>query len=308
MALSCPAIAQKADLTSHKEMMQWLASLEAIDATSGYGRLKVQTIGQSVKGKDIPLVTVSDPSVSTEMTKKLFVICRQHGNEPASTEAMLNVIENLVLDNDKSSAELLSKVIIYVVPMMNPDGADLNQRRNANGADLNRDWLNLWQPETLCVRKAIDSISPDVILDQHELSPGNTKSDFVETAGPSCGASPDLAAESETMMSLVIGMLRTHDMEVKSYQIADDHPARLAHRYFPIHGETKTLLFESRQAGTRQYQLTYRMNLHIVGTMTIVKYLAGQSDDLRRRIAEYDHRRWVELASRGKKPAQKKKR
>lgn len=208
MAVSCTAIAQKADLTSHKEMMQWLASLEAIDTTSGLGRLKVETIGRSVQGRDIPLVEVSDPNAPTDTTKKLFVICRQHGNEPASTEAMLNVIEGLVLDNDANAGNILSKVSFYIVPMMNPDGADLYQRRNVNGADLNRDWLNLWQPETLSVRRAIDSIGPDVIIDEHELSPGNTKSDYVETAGPESGASAEVAAESETMMRLVIGMLR----------------------------------------------------------------------------------------------------
>ena len=307
LAIGSIAVAQKADLTSHKEMMQWLASLQAIDATSGLGRLKVQTIGRSVKGKDIPMVEVSEPTVPVEMTKKLFVICRQHGNESASTEAMLSMIEGLVLDHDESARDLLSKVTFYIVPMMNPDGADGFQRRNANGADLNRDWLNLWQPETLSVRRAIDSISPDVILDEHELSPGNRKSDFVETAGPESGASPEVADESQTMMNLVIGMLRTHDMEVKSYQIEDQHPARLAHRYFPIHGNTKTLLFETRQAGARKYQLRYRMNLHIIGTMTIAKYLAGQSDELYQRIAQYDQQKWVELASRGKKPVKKKR-
>ncbi|HET6453057.1 MAG TPA: M14 family zinc carboxypeptidase [Armatimonadota bacterium] len=308
LAMSTIAMAQKAELTSHSAMTKWLATLEAIDATSGYGRMQVRTIGQSVKGKDIPLVTVSNPTVPPETTKKLFIICRQHGNEPASTEAMLSMLENLVLDNDKNAGEILSKVSFYIVPMMNPDGADLNQRRNANGADLNRDWLNLWQPETLCVRKAIDSISPDVIIDEHELSPGNNRSDFLETAGPDSGASPEVAAKSEKMLNLVIGMLRTHDMTVKSYQIEDQHPARLAHRYFPIHGGTNTLLFESRQAGARQYQLKYRMNLHIIGTMTIAKYLAGQGDQLYERIAEYDQRKWVELASRGKKkPVQKKR-
>jgi len=306
--MSTIAMAQKAELTSHSAMTKWLATLEAIDATSGYGRMQVRTIGQSVKGKDIPLVTVSNPTVPPETTKKLFIICRQHGNEPASTEAMLSMLENLVLDNDKNAGEILSKVSFYIVPMMNPDGADLYQRRNANGADLNRDWLNLWQPETLCVRKAIDSISPDVIIDEHELSPGNNRSDFLETAGPDSGASPEVAAKSEKMLNLVIGMLRTHDMTVKSYQIEDQHPARLAHRYFPIHGGTNTLLFESRQAGARQYQLKYRMNLHIIGTMTIAKYLAGQGDQLYERIAEYDQRKWVELASRGKKkPVQKKR-
>ena len=308
LAIGSIANAQKANLTSHAEMMKWLVALEAIDATSGYGRLKVQTIGQSVKGKDIPLVVVSDPGIPSERTKKLFVICRQHGDEPASTEAMLNMIEDLVLDNDKNAGDLLSKVSFYIVPMMNPDGADSYVRRNANRADLNRDWLNLSQPETICVRQAINSAGPDVIIDEHELSPGNSRSDFIETAGPQCGASAEVATESETMLKLLVGMLRTHDMEVKSYQIEDHNPARLAHRYFPIHGDTKTFLFETRQAGARQYQLQYRMELHVIGTMTIAKYLAGQSDELYQRIAECDQRKWTELASRGKKkPVQKKR-
>jgi len=50
------------------------------------------------------------------------------------------------------------------------------------------------------------------------------------------------------------------------------------------------------------------MSLHIIGTMTVAKYLAGKSDELYQRIAEYDKRKYVELASRGKKkPVQKKR-
>ena len=96
------------------------------------------------------------------------------------------------------------------------------------------------------------------------------------------------------------------DMTVKRSQIEDQHPARLAHRYFPIYGSTATILFETRQAGARQYQLSYRMNLHITGTMTVAKYLAGQGDELRDRIARHDAQRWMELASRGKKAPAKR--
>jgi hypothetical protein len=64
----------------------------------------------------------------------------------------------------------------------------------------------------------------------------------------------------------------------------------------------KTFLFETRQAGVRQYQLQYRVKLHIVGTMTVAKYLAGREDELKTRIAEYDQQRWTLLASR-KRPS-----
>jgi len=105
------------------------------------------------------------------------------------------------------------------------------------------------------------------------------------------------------LQHLVIGMLRTHDIGVVSYQIDDKHPARLAHRYFPIHGSTKTLLFETRQSGARRYRLQYRMKLHIVGAMTIAKYLAGRGDELKQRIVKHNEwRKSVQLASRKKRP------
>lgn len=300
------AHADKAKLTTHKEMMTRLVSLEAVDATLGYGRLRVMSIGKSVKGKDIPLVVVSDPNVPVEMTKRLFIVCRQHGDEPAPTEAMLSLIEDLAFTSDENAADVLSKVSFFIVPMMNPDGADRYQRRNANRADLNRDWIKLSQPETRYVRAMIDAVSPDVVIDEHELSPRNPRGDYVETAGPTCGAPPEVVQESTRMRRLVVGMLRTHDLQVKSYEIDDQHPARLAHRYFPVHGSTNTLLLETRQSGLRQYQLQYRVKLHIVGTMTVAKYLAGQGGQLEQRIAEYDARRkWVQLASRGKKAAAK---
>ena len=296
------ACAEKAKLTTHNEMLARLASLETADTLSGCNRLNVRIIGMSVKGKDIPLVTICDPDIPMESTRRLFVICRQHGDEPASTEAMLKLIEDLVKSDDEATADLLKKVSFYIVPMMNPDGADSYVRRNANKADLNRDWLTLSQPETICVRAAIESVIPDVLIDEHELSPTNRDNDFVETAGLASGASAELVAESKQLLDLVAGMLRTNGMaNVEFCQVDDQHPARLAHRYFPVYGGTKTFLFETRQAGARQYRLQYRMGLHIVGTMTIAKYLAGQGDELLQRIAEHDaQRRWVQLASRGR--------
>ncbi len=110
------------------------------------------------------------------------------------------------------------------------------------------------------------------------------------------------------IQNLVIGLLRTHDMEVRNLQITDQKPARLAHRYFPTREGAKAFLFESRQSGARAYYLDYRMRLHVVGTMTIAKYLADRGDELRQRIVEWrNSRKWMQLASRGKKPSKSAK-
>lgn len=268
-------------------MVNRLTALSAIDASAGSHRLKVTEIGKSVRGKSILMAEVCDPASDPSSMKKLFVICRQHGDEPATTEAMLNLISILVKAQDPATKDLLSKVSLYIVPMVNPDGADAFTRRNANRADLNRDWLKLLQPETNAVRAAIDEVNPDVILDEHELSPGNMHNDYVETSGPSCGAPEDIVQQSQYLQNMVIGMLAVHSMPVTCYKITDQCPARLAHRYFAIYGHKICILLETRQSGARNHHLDYRMNYHIIGTMTVAKYLAGYEDELIARIAQH---------------------
>lgn len=290
------------DLTSYGEMMTLLASMEAVDDSVGHGRMSVVSVGRSVQGREIPMVTVAGSGVRLEDTRRMFIICRQHGDEPATTEAMLKLITDLVFSESEQDTDLLDKVSFFVVPMVNPDGAERNQRRNAKGADLNRDWLARSQPEIRAVSAAIDSVDPEVIVDAHELSPSNRGSDYLQCAGPASGAPQSVAQESLRIQSLIVGMLNTHDMQVGSYQIHDQSPARLAHRFFPIHEGTKTFLFETRQAGSRSDQLDYRMGLHLVGAMTIAKYLAGQEEQIALRIADWKRDQQRMLASRKKQP------
>lgn len=48
---------------------------------------------------------------------------------------------------------------MIVFPLINPDGVDMgNWRHNANGADLNRDWVDFKQPETQMVRDYVTNI------------------------------------------------------------------------------------------------------------------------------------------------------
>jgi hypothetical protein len=302
--LLLPTEASNLKFTSHREMMVRLATLDAVDDLSLRDRLSVITIGKSVRGRDIPLVVLCNPSVSMDSTKKLFVICRQHGDEPAPTEAVLKLIEDLVLTESEDISDLLAKVSFFIVPMMNPDGADAFKRLNSNNVDLNRDWLSLSQPETKCVHAIINAVAPDVVIDAHELSPTNKGSDFVETVGLDSQASREVVLECLKLQELVRGILQTHNIYVRSYIAKSQYPPRLAHKYFPVHGATVSLLFESRQAGIRRYQLDYRKSLHITGIMTVAKYLAGRESELRQRIAEYDSRKkLVYLASRKSKRA-----
>lgn len=154
-------------LLTHAEVVERLASLEAAGA-------RVEPIGQSVEGRAMHLVTVGHGDF------ELWLAARHHGNEPTSTEAVLNVIDYLLGRKEPGEgalpvtrelwahrAELLGRVTFVVVPMANPDGADAYRRTNANGQDLNRDYLLFTEPESRNVRDAFWRAWPDAGLDLH---------------------------------------------------------------------------------------------------------------------------------------------
>jgi hypothetical protein len=131
-------------------------------------------LGKSGGGqKDLWLVRVADPDVDPAQTTRLLVLCRQHGDEPASTEAVLRLIHQIARGGDPALANALPKVTLYLVPMLNPDGADANTRANGAGADLNRDWGVFSQPETRLVARAAGWIQPHFVLDAHNWDGGD---------------------------------------------------------------------------------------------------------------------------------------
>jgi len=130
--------------------------------------LRVSSLGKSAGGKkDLWLVRVADPAQNPARNFRLLVLCRQHGDEPASTEAALSMIHRVASGSDPLLRRSLDHVALYMVPMVNPDGAEVNARSNAAGADLNRDWGIFHQPETRAVANAAKLLHPNIVIDAH---------------------------------------------------------------------------------------------------------------------------------------------
>ncbi len=130
--------------------------------------VRVASLGQSAGGtRRIWLVRIADPKTSPAHTQRLLILCRQHGDEPASTEALLRLIHGIASGGDPALRSELAHVTLYVVPMVNPDGAGAGTRRNAADADLNRDWGRWTQPETRAVAAAAKTIRPSLVVDAH---------------------------------------------------------------------------------------------------------------------------------------------
>ena len=161
--LLLPAHAARPAVTSYPAMT---ARLKADAARSPL--LRLVSIGKSAHGRrDLWLVRAQAPGIDAAHTTRIFFLCRQHGDEPASTEAILGLIDRLASGGDLPLRAALSHTTFYFVPMANPDGAAAGTRLNGVGADLNRDWGPFQQPETRALAEAVRRISPALVVDAH---------------------------------------------------------------------------------------------------------------------------------------------
>ncbi len=159
-----PAFKKKKGFTKYNEMMSFLDSLQNQNETF----VQIKFIGNSQKGKKIPLVTINKNPSKDKI--RVWIQAGIHGNEPASTEGILYFMQQLLIDN-KENQELLDELEIAIVPMANIDGYEIQERFAANGLDLNRDQTKLTIPESIVLKQAFTDFNAQVALDFHEYNP-----------------------------------------------------------------------------------------------------------------------------------------
>ena len=97
------------------------------------------TLGYSEQGRNIDYVVVSHGE--PESLPAIYINGTHHGDEKASTEGVLGLIDYLVKSRQLPVVrELLSNYAIYLQPLVNPDGHAANRRFDARGLDPNRDY------------------------------------------------------------------------------------------------------------------------------------------------------------------------
>lgn len=84
---------------------------------------QLSSIGKSREGRDIHILTITDFSSSDPNDKPAYLI---HGNihatELAGTHAALYTARKLLIDEEVQ--ELLKEIVFYIIPRINPDGAE----------------------------------------------------------------------------------------------------------------------------------------------------------------------------------------
>ena len=83
----------------------------------------VKKIGSSFKGRDIKLIKFGEGKL------KILMWSQMHGDESTASLALLDLI-NLLKKRKDLSDELKSKISLFIIPILNPDGANEFERRN----------------------------------------------------------------------------------------------------------------------------------------------------------------------------------
>ena len=125
-------------------------------------------LGYSVRDGPIRAYELGQRSAPTTVV----AIAAMHGNETEGTTVLRTLIEGAPIKG----------VRLWVIPRHNPDGVVRDQRHNARGVDLNRNFPTNWapltgwyysgpkpasEPETRILMRFLDRIDPDHVVTMH---------------------------------------------------------------------------------------------------------------------------------------------
>ena len=89
---------------------------------------EVDNVGYSVNNEPIFSITIGAGS------KRILMWSQMHGNESTTTKALFDVM-NILNQSNWFSEEVLKNCTLKIIPILNPDGARLYTRLNANNID-----------------------------------------------------------------------------------------------------------------------------------------------------------------------------
>lgn len=124
---------------------------------------RTEEIGRSILGRSIKAVWFGEGAATVLLWSQM------HGDESTATMALADIFRFLAeAPADPLRERLRERLTIVFVPMLNPDGAELFQRENAAGIDVNRDARRLASPEARALDAIRRRIRPDFGFNLHD--------------------------------------------------------------------------------------------------------------------------------------------
>jgi|TARA_B110000305_G_scaffold206204_1_gene236910 hypothetical protein len=201
-------------------------------------------IGVSVNGNSIPVYRFGFGN------KTILMWSQMHGNESTTTKGLIDFIGFLNTDSETSN-KILNQCTLIVIPILNPDGASAYTRFNKNQVDLNRDFQDFSQPESVFLKSVFDHVSPDFCFNLHDQrtifsvgSPAKpaTMSFLAPAADKDCALTPSreiamklIAVINDTLQQMIPNQIGRFDDAFNNQCVGD---------YFQELG-VPTILFEA---------------------------------------------------------------
>jgi hypothetical protein len=177
----------RAELTNYEETSRYDDVINFINEIQKQtDLLRVESFGKTNEGRQMPLMIFANPPVTypreAQMSGKpvVFIMANIHAGEVEGKEAVLHLSRRIVSGDLRS---LLDKIIILMAPIYNADGnekidvqnrtaqygpvAGVGRRENAQGLDLNRDYMKLESPEARALVNLFNRWDPHVTVDLH---------------------------------------------------------------------------------------------------------------------------------------------
>ena len=170
------------ETSRYADVVQFIDSLRLLGA-----RIQTGVIGRTSEGREIPYVVASRPLVTTAAEARrlnrpiVYVQGNIHGGEVEGKEALQSLLRDLLTDERPN---VLDSLVLVAVPIYNADGNErfapqernrreqngpelVGVRTNAQGLDLNRDYIKAEAPETRASLAMFAGWDPDVFVDLH---------------------------------------------------------------------------------------------------------------------------------------------
>lgn len=205
-------------------------------------QLDFKTVGNSVKSRPIHTIDMGSGPI------KVLLWSQMHGNESTSTKGLLDVLCYL-----KQNTSMLEHFSLKIIPMLNPDGAAVFTRTNANNVDLNREAIHQSQPEAKVLIDLYYNFKPDYCFnlhDQRTIFGVNDNPCMLSFLSPAADEVKSITPAREKAMG-VIGYIQNALQEHIPNQFGrydDSFNPNCMGDFFTQQG-TPTILFEAGQVG-----------------------------------------------------------
>ena len=258
---------------------------------------------------------VAIAAASAPRRPTVVIMAAQHGDEPAGTEALIVVAQELAAGR---IGGVLDRVDVILLPRSNPDGAAAFKRAAADGTDLNRDHLLLQTPEARAIAELLATFAPLVVLDLHEYPVGGAfttkfggvqRFDALLQYATTANMAPFVTkAAEEWFRQPLLADLRSAGLSVDWYATVSADPADRTLTMGSVAPQVGrnasglrnavSLLVETRGGGLGRVDLKRRVQSQVVAVNSVLASAAKHADDLSK-LRQFVERETIAFACQG---------